>query len=155
VLSVALTGAAKPKFHATRWPRCRRSLLDLVTTLKELPAVSLVELHAVSLVELHAVGVNFVSLNDSLDFTTPSGQAMVGMVAVFAQYERGILRDRVKAGIAEARKNGKPHGRAATVRMLADEARRLFAEGISKSQIAKRLGIGRTSVRRIIRIDKA
>jgi putative DNA-invertase from lambdoid prophage Rac len=95
------------------------------------------------------------TLNDLLDFTTPSGQAMAGMLAVFAQYERDILRDRVKAGIAEARKNGKPHGRPATERMLADEARRLFAEGISKSQIAKRLGIGRTLVRLLIEIDKA
>jgi DNA invertase Pin-like site-specific DNA recombinase len=131
-------------FHAARnslvpfWKldRWGRSLLDLVTTLKE----------------LHAVGVNFVSLNDSLDFTTPSGQAMAGMLAVFAQYERDILRDRVKAGIAEARKNGKRHGRPATAAALADEANKLFHSGISKSQIAKRLGIGRTSVRRLTRI---
>jgi len=114
--------------------RWGRSLLDLVTTLKE----------------LHALAVNFVSLNDSLDFTTPSGQAMAGMLAVFAQYERDILRDRVKAGIAEARKNGKPHGRPTTVAALADEANKLFLSGISKSQIAKRLGIGRTSVRRLL-----
>jgi DNA invertase Pin-like site-specific DNA recombinase len=119
--------------------RWGRSLLDLVTTLKE----------------LHALGVNFVSLNDSLDFTTPSGQAMAGMLAVFAQYERDILRDRVKAGIAEARKNGKPHGRPATVRVLADQVTMLFAAGINKSQIAKMLGIGRTSVRRIIQIVRA
>jgi DNA invertase Pin-like site-specific DNA recombinase len=116
--------------------RWGRSLLDLVTTLKE----------------LHAVGVNFVSLNDSLDFTTPTGQAMAGMLAVFAQYERDILRDRVKAGIAEARKNGKPHGRPATVRTLANEVNNLFQEGVSKSQIAERLGIARTSVRRLISI---
>jgi putative DNA-invertase from lambdoid prophage Rac len=75
---------------------------------------------------------------------------MAGMLAVFAQYERDILRDRVKAGIAEARKNGKPHGRPATVTALADEANKLFLSGISKSQIAKRLGIGRTSVRRLV-----
>jgi putative DNA-invertase from lambdoid prophage Rac len=114
--------------------RWGRSLLDLVTTLKE----------------LQAVGVNFVSLNDSLDFTTPSGQAMAGMLAVFAQYERDILRDRVKAGIAEARKNGKPHGRPRSVREFSDEVKRLFAAGMSKSRIARRVGIGRTSVRRII-----
>ena len=114
--------------------RWGRSLLDLITTLKE----------------LYAVGVAFVSLNDSLDFTTPSGQAMAGMLAVFAQYERDILRDRVKEGIAEARKNGKPHGRPACAKILADEIRRLSQRGVSQSQIAKRLEIGRTSVRRIL-----
>jgi putative DNA-invertase from lambdoid prophage Rac len=91
-----------------------------------------------------------VSLNDSLDFSMPSGQAMAGMLAVFAQYERDILRDRVKAGIAEARRNGKPHGRPTTVTAFADEANELFLSGISKSQIAKRLGIRRTSVRRLV-----
>jgi len=75
---------------------------------------------------------------------------MAGMLAMFTQYEWDILRGRVKAGITEARKNGKPHGRPATVQMLADKVNQLFAAGVSKSQIAKRLGIGRTSVRRLI-----
>jgi putative DNA-invertase from lambdoid prophage Rac len=75
---------------------------------------------------------------------------MAGMLAVFAQYERDILRDRVKAGIAEARKNGRPHGRPATVTALADDANKLFLSGISKNLIAKRLGIGRISVRRLV-----
>jgi len=73
---------------------------------------------------------------------------------VFAYYERDILRDRAKAGIAEARKNGKPHGRPATEKPLADEVNRLFISGISKSQIAKRLGIGRTSVIQIIQTKR-
>jgi DNA invertase Pin-like site-specific DNA recombinase len=79
---------------------------------------------------------------------------MAGMLAVFAHYERDILRDRVRAGIAEVRKNGKPHGRPATVRLLADEVNLLFHLGMSKSQIAKRLGIGRTSVTRIIQTKR-
>ncbi len=78
---------------------------------------------------------------------------MAGMLAVFAQYERDILRDRVKAGIAEARKNGKPHGNPARVKNLADEVNRLFRQGTSQSQIAIPLGIGRTSVRRLIQVD--
>jgi DNA invertase Pin-like site-specific DNA recombinase len=113
-------------------------LLDLVTTLKE----------------LHAVGVNFVSMHDALDFTTPSGHAMASMLAVFAQYERDILKDRVKAGIAEARKNEKPHGRPPTVWGLADQVNELFLSGVNKSKIAKQLGIGRTSVRRLIRASR-
>jgi DNA-binding CsgD family transcriptional regulator len=71
------------------------------------------------------------------------------MLAVFAEFEREILRDRVKAGIAQARKQGKPHGRPPTVKACS-EIKRLFARGLSKREIAKRLKIGRTSVRRIL-----
>ena len=49
------------------------------------------------------IGVGFISLNEALDLTTSTGRAMAGMLAVFAEFERGILRERVKAGIAEAR----------------------------------------------------
>ena len=72
------------------------------------------------------------------------------MLAVFAEFERDILRDRVKAGIAQARKLGKPHGRPPTVRQRSEEIKRLYASGVSKREIAKRLGISRTSVRRLL-----
>ena len=68
-------------------------LVDLVNTLQELTALD----------------VGFVSLSEALDLTTPSGRALAGMLAVFAEFERDILRDRVKAGIDQARKDGKPH----------------------------------------------
>jgi DNA invertase Pin-like site-specific DNA recombinase len=58
-------------------------LVDLVTTLQELTALD----------------VGFVSRTEALDLTTPSGRALAGMLAVFAEFERDILRDRVKAGI--------------------------------------------------------
>jgi DNA invertase Pin-like site-specific DNA recombinase len=72
------------------------------------------------------------------------------MLAVFAEFEREILRDRVKAGIAQARQQGKSHGRPPTVKAHGAEIKRLFARGLSKREIAKRLKIGRTSVRRIL-----
>jgi putative DNA-invertase from lambdoid prophage Rac len=73
------------------------------------------------------------------------------MLAVFAEFERDILRDRVKAGIAQARKEGRPHGRPSTMQKHAAEIRSLFADGISKRQIAKnRLCISRDSVRRML-----
>ena len=118
-----------------RLDRWGRSLVDLVTTLQEL-------------VELR---VGFVSLSEALDMTTPSGRALVGMLAVFAEFERDILRDRVKAGIAQARKEGRPHGRPPTVAKHAPEIKRLFKKGLSKRQIAKRLNISRSSVRRLLR----
>ena len=117
-----------------RLDRWGRSLVDLVTTLQELTALQ----------------VGFVSLSEALDLTTPSGRALAGMLAVFAEFERDILRDRVKAGIAQARKEGRPHGRPRTIARHAAEVKRLFQEGVSKREIAKRLGISRTSVRRFL-----
>ena len=117
-----------------RLDRWGRSLLDLIATLQE----------------LHAVGVGFVSLTEALDMPTPGGRALAGMLAVFAEFERDILRDRVKAGIAQARKEGRPHGRPPTVRHHAAEISTLFNKGISKRQIAARLSISRASVRRML-----
>ena len=117
-----------------RLDRWGRSLPDLVMTLRELTELR----------------VGFVSLAEALDLTTPSGRAMTGMLAVFAEFEREILRERVRAGIAQARKEGRPHGRPPTASLKADEVHRLKAEQFSHSEIARRLGIGRTSVRRIL-----
>ena len=117
-----------------RLDRWGRSLADLVSTLQE----------------LYELGVGFISLSEALDFATPTGRAMAGMLAVFAEFERGLLRERVKAGIAEARSRGTRHGRPPTVAHQAEEVRQLYAEGLSKSAIARRLGIGRTSVRRFL-----
>jgi putative DNA-invertase from lambdoid prophage Rac len=117
-----------------RLDRWGRSLADLVMTLQE----------------LSELGVGFVSLTEALDLTTPSGRAMAGLLAVFAEFEREILRERVKAGIAQARKEGKPHGRPRSASLQAKQVRRLWAQHLSKSEIARRLKIGRTSVRRIL-----
>ncbi len=118
-----------------RLDRWGRSLADLVVTLRELTEL----------------GVGFVSLTEALDLTTPTGRAMAGLLAVFAEFEREILRERVRAGIAQARKEGRPHGRPRTASLRAEEVLRLKAERVSHSEIARRLGIGRTSVRRIVR----
>ncbi len=117
-----------------RLDRWGRSLPDLVMTLRELAEL----------------GVGFVSLTEALDLTTPTGRAMTGMLAVFAEFEREILRERVRAGIAQARKEGRPHGRPRTASLKSDEVLRLKGERVSHSEIARRLGIARTSVRRIL-----
>jgi len=117
-----------------RLDRWGRSLVDLITSLQELAAVD----------------VGFISLTESLDLTTPTGRAMIGMMAVFAQFERELLNERVKAGMAEARRKGKTFGRPATARAKTDKIRELFSQGLSKQQIAERLHIGRASVFRAI-----
>jgi len=86
---------------------------------------------------LNALEVGFVSLGEALDLTTPSGRALAGMRAVFAEFERAILRDRVKAGIDQARKDRKPHGRPKTAGKLVSEMKQLRKDGLSKRAIAK------------------
>jgi len=118
-----------------RLDRWGRSVADLLATLQE----------------LQHLGVGFVSLTEALDLTTPAGRAMAALLAVFAEFEREILRERVRAGLAHARRNGKQLGRPATAARHASEIRKLHRAGVSKSEIARRLEIGRTSVRRILR----
>jgi DNA invertase Pin-like site-specific DNA recombinase len=117
-----------------RLDRWGRSLPDLVTTLEE----------------LNHLGVGFVSLTEALDLTTPTGRAMAGLLSVFAAFEHEILRERVRAGLAHARQNGQRLGRPATAAAKSVEIRKLYRAGVSKAEIARRLNIGRTSVRRIL-----
>jgi len=117
-----------------RLDRWGRSVPDLLATLQE----------------LEHLGVGFVSLTEALDLTTPAGRAMAALLAVFAAFEREILGERVRAGLAHARQNGKRLGRPLTAVLHADQVRKLGRVGMSKSEIARRLNIGRTSVRRIL-----
>ena len=117
-----------------RLDRWGRSVTDLLATLQE----------------LEHLGVGFVSLTEALDLTTPAGRAMAGLLAIFAEFEREILRERTRAGLAQARQNGKRLGRPATAAVHAAEIRKLHRARISKSEIARRVQIGRTSVRRIL-----
>src|SRR5947209_1854216 len=114
--------------------RWGRSVTDLLATLQE----------------LDHLGVGFVSLTEALDLTTAAGRAMAAMLAVFAAFEREVLQERTRAGLAHARLNGKRLGRPATAAAHAAEIRRLHRAGISKSEIARRLQIARTSVRRVL-----
>ncbi len=110
--------------------RFGRSLADLIT----------------ALTELRDLDVVFVSLTESLDFSTPSGRAMAGMLSTFAEFERDIIRERVKAGIANAREKGKAHGRPRTAALKYDQIRALKKKSLNNSQIAKKLKISRGSV---------
>jgi len=99
-----------------------------------------------SLAELRDLGIAFVSLTEALDFTTSAGRAMVGLLSVFAEFERDMIRERVKAGIAQARSEGKSHGRPQTARKKISEVKRLDQKGWNKSKIARELQISRGSV---------
>jgi DNA invertase Pin-like site-specific DNA recombinase len=121
-----------------RLDRWGRSVTDLLATLQE----------------LEHLGVGFVSLTEALDLTTPAGRAMAGLLSVFSEFEREILRERTRSGLAQARLNGKRLGRPATAALHTAEIRKLHRAGVSKSEIARRVQIGRTSVRRLLKVRK-
>ena len=89
-----------------RLDRWGRSVADLLATLQELE---------------HLRG-GFVSLTEALALATPAGRAIAGLLAVFAEFERDILRERVRAGLAHARQNGKRLGRPQTAALQAGQA---------------------------------
>jgi DNA invertase Pin-like site-specific DNA recombinase len=121
-----------------RLDRWGRSVTDLLATLQE----------------LEHLGIGFVSLTEALDLTTPAGRAMAGLLAIFSEFEREILRERVRAGLAHARQNGQRLGRPLTAGLQSDQVRKLHRAGVSKAEIARRLEIGRTSVRRILAANR-
>src|SRR3989441_4404629 len=78
---------------------------------------------------LEHLGVGFVSLTEALELTTPAGRAMAGLLAIFAEFEREILRERTRAGLAQARLDGKRLGRPMTAGLHAAEIRKLHRAG--------------------------
>lgn len=113
--------------------RWGRSMTDLVMTLQE----------------LREIGVQFVSVRDALDFTTTMGRALAGMLAVFAEFERDILRERVKAGLHAAKLEGRVGGRPrATTEAQRNQIRELLSKGKSKAEIARTFNVSRATVRR-------
>ncbi len=107
----------------------------------------------VSLDELKTLGLGFVSFKESIDFTTATGRLMLHLLGAFAEFEKEIIRERVKAGVAHARAKGKRLGR----RPLIDE--RLLGtikdrrdKGISIRGISKELGVSKSLVHKSLQI---
>jgi putative DNA-invertase from lambdoid prophage Rac len=144
------SGAAQRELRATLIAAARRREIDVVLVCRlDRWGRSVADLVS-TLQELQHLDVGFVSLSEALDLTTSAGRAMAGLLSVFAEFEREILRERVCAGLAHARQRGKRLGRPPSVVHKAVEARKLHRQGSSKSEIARRLQISRTSVRRLL-----
>jgi DNA invertase Pin-like site-specific DNA recombinase len=100
-----------------------------------------------ALAEFEALGVAFVSLRDHLDLSTPAGRLMFQIIGAMAEFERELIRERVKAGILHARAKGKRIGRPPCP-VDAEKVRRLRAEGKSLRAIAAVLKVPLGRVRR-------
>ena len=100
--------------------------------------------------ELHAVGVDLFLHQQGIDTTTPAGKAMFQMMGVFAEFERSMIQERVKAGLSRARAQGKTLGRPKVKGKVEQAVIAARADGTGKRKIAKQLGIGVSTVTRII-----
>jgi len=100
---------------------------------------------------LQEIGAHLRATEQPIDTSTPAGVAFLQMLGVFAQFETAIRRERQMEGIAKAKAAGVYKGRKPSVPV--DKIRQLRAEGVSPSEIAKRLGVGRASVYRTMERD--
>ena len=106
--------------------------------------------HLVSLLsELHAKNVDLYLHVQGIDTTTPSGKAMFGMMGVFAEFERSLIQERVKAGLQRAKTQGKRLGRPPVPPIQVEKIKRLRTEGLSYRKIAKRIDLSVCTVHRL------
>lgn len=107
--------------------------------------------HLLEILEtLTAKGAALRILNMGIDTGTPTGKLMLTIMGGVAEFERAIMLERQREGIAKAKAAGKYKGRKPTARAKADEVAALAANGIGATEISRRLGIGRASVYRIL-----
>jgi DNA invertase Pin-like site-specific DNA recombinase len=99
---------------------------------------------------LQAKGVGLRIVNMGIDTSTPTGKLMLNVIGGVAKFEREMMLERQREGIAKAKAEGKYKGRKPTARAKADQVKALHREGLSMGQIATRLGIGKSSVHRAL-----
>ena len=106
--------------------------------------------HLVALLEeFDAKKTDLYFHQNQLDTSTPSGKAMFGMMSVFAQFERSLIQERVKAGLERAKSQGKRLGRPPVPPIQRQKIKRLREEGMSYRKIAKRTGLSVCTVHRL------
>lgn len=116
-----------------RFDRFSRSITDLVASLEE----------------FRVLGVAFVSIHEQIDTGSPTGRVVFAVVAAMAEFEREILRERVKAGLARARERGVRLGRP--LKLDALEVLRLRRDGMSVRAIARSVGAPASTVADLLR----
>jgi len=106
---------------------------------------------ATVLAELDAAGVAIYADREGMDATTPHGRAMLQMAAVFAELERGMIRERVVAGLTRAKAQGKQLGRPKVAGATEDAIRNALSAGKGILKVAAELGVGSGTVQRVRR----
>jgi DNA invertase Pin-like site-specific DNA recombinase len=98
-----------------------------------------------------AVGVQFVSLDDGIDTSTPAGRLFMQIRGAFAEYERGLIVERTKAGLEVARRRGKRFGRPPLPRRQRERILRLRRAGRSIRAIAQQVAVAKSTVERVVK----
>ncbi len=124
----------------------------LVVTKPDRLARSVADLLSISArLDAKGVALRVLSMGGiEVDTTTPTGRLMLTMLGAVAEFERALMLERQREGIAKAKSEGRYKGRAPTAQRQATEVMRLKADGVRPIEIARRLGIGRASVYRIL-----
>jgi len=131
-LNQLLIDARRRKFDVVlvyRYDRFARSLRQLVN----------------ALCEFDALGIHFVSLHEGVDTSTPNGRLVFGIFASIAEFERELIRSRVRSGIAAARARGKKIGRP-RVLITDSQIKSMLGQGHSMVAIGEKLGISSATV---------
>jgi DNA invertase Pin-like site-specific DNA recombinase len=128
---------------------CRNGDVLIVTKLDRL-ARSMADLVSITS-KLKAKGVGLRILAMQLDTATPTGKLMLNLMGSFAEFEREIMLERQREGVANAKAAGKYKGRVPTARRQSVEVIKLRHQGIKPEQIATQLGISRASVFRVLK----
>jgi len=126
-LNQLMAAARRRSFDAAvvwKLDRLGRSLEHLVVTLNE----------------LQSLGIAFVSLRDAIDLTTPQGRLMFALIAAMAEFERSLIIERVRSGMANARAKGKHLGRPKRI-FRRDTALQMRADGKSWREISRVMGV--------------
>lgn len=133
-----IKGAVRREFDVIMaWSvdRLGRSLQDLVAFLGE----------------VHAKGVDLYLHQQGIDTTTPAGKALFQMMGVFAEFERSMIQERVKAGLSRAKAQGKTLGRPKTAPEVERRILAARADGMGIQRIAKQEGVGVSVVQRVLK----
>lgn len=117
-----------------RYDRFARSLRQLVN----------------ALAEFDALGIHFISLHEGVDTSTPNSRLVFGIFASIAEFERELIRSRVRSGIAAAKARGRRIGRPAAP-VSDTDVRVLLASGLSMQAAAERLGVSAATISRRVR----
>jgi DNA invertase Pin-like site-specific DNA recombinase len=135
-LNRVMNEARRGKFKGVlvwRFDRFARSLKHLVTALEE----------------FRTLGVEFLSHQEAVDTSTPVGRMLFQVIGAMAEFEREIIRERVIAGLRQAKRKGRKLGRP-RVQFDVETARRLRGEGLSYKVVAKRLGISVGAIHEVL-----